>query len=100
MNIFNRTDIFNRITVEPALYAPENYVDRERLKQEMAVVDETGEVYYGADAFEVIFEKIPYFWPLALIYKIPGVIFVARYTYRKIATNRHFIGDGTCGIKL
>ncbi len=59
-----------------------------RLKQEIGILEENGDTYYGEVAFEKIFEKIPLLYPLALLYKIPFVIYLAKYIYGTIAKNR------------
>ena len=54
----------------------------------MALVDENGEVYYGADAFEQAAARCPLWWPFALLMKVPGVVHPARRAYAWIARNR------------
>ena len=41
----------------------------------------------GAMRLKKIFEKIPIFYPVAILYKIPMVIYIANFVYAKVAEN-------------
>jgi hypothetical protein len=68
---------------------------KKRLKKEMGVLEENGDICYGAR----VFEKIWIFYPISIIYKILFVVYVANYIYKKIAQNSYLIsGSETCDI--
>ena len=73
-------------------------VDINRLNNEMGAIDENSEIYYGADAFEQVFSRIPIFWPIAIIMKIPCMIYISRFFYKIIAKNRHKLTQEGCDI--
>ncbi len=66
--------------------------DRELLKKAMGLKDENGEIYYGADAFEQIFLRVPLLMPIGIFMQIPGMIYISRFVYRKVAKNRSSLG--------
>jgi len=97
-----KLDWFNRLKAVPISENVPDALDRKRLELEMGLKDENGEIYYGADAFEQIASRLPVLYPLAILTKVPGVIFVARYLYLLIAENRYRFGcniDGSCKLK-
>jgi lipase maturation factor 1 len=47
-----------------------------------------GDVYSGAEAVPIIFKEIPRWRWVAYLTRIPGVMFIARLVYRRIARNR------------
>ena len=69
-----------------------------RLDLEMGAVDENNEIFYGADAFEQVFSRVPLFWPIAILMKIPGVIYLARLCYKTIAKNRNKLSNEECEV--
>ena len=74
-----RFDWFGRIRVGPASMetgAPE-------CSNVLVVIDENGEVYYGADAFEQLAAKVPLYYSYYLLMQIPGLIYLARYRHEK-----------------
>ena len=93
-------DLFNRINLIPS-YATEKYpneMKKTRLDLEMGAVDENNEIFYGADAFEQVFSRVPLFWPIAILMKIPGVIYLARLCYKTIAKNRNKLSNEECEV--
>ena len=97
----SRFDWFRRISYRPisTLTAAQTDIDTGRLQHAMGVQDENREVYYGADGFEQITTRSPALIWFALLMKIPGFIYVARYVYRIIARNRMMLGcrpDSQC----
>ncbi len=67
----------------------------------MGLQDENGEVYYGADAFEQLSARCTMLLPFAILVKIPGVIYLARYIYGIVARDRIRFGcgaDGSCSM--
>ena len=95
-----KLDFFNRINLTPS-YAIEKYpneMKKSRLDLEMGAVDENNEIFYGADAFEQVFSRVPLFWPIAILMKIPGVIYLARLCYKTIAKNRNKLSNEECKI--
>lgn len=88
-------DWFGLLEAVPAGSHPPG-LDHERLTREMGLEDENGEPYYGADAFAEAAVRCPLLWPFALLARVPGLIWPARWVYGKIARHRHALGcDGT-----
>ncbi|MDA7662200.1 DUF393 domain-containing protein [Verrucomicrobia bacterium] len=99
MAIIGKLDFFDLLSFKKIEEAGiETVVDRDRLEREMAIIEDNGLVSYGAEAFEVVFEKIPVLWPLAIIYKIPFVIYPAKQFYIRFASIRHMLPGSTCRI--
>jgi predicted DCC family thiol-disulfide oxidoreductase YuxK len=75
---------------------PERYpeLSREALEEAMHLVSPTGEVRKGARAGEEILRLLPRWRPSALVFRIPGVRWVAERVYRWVAGNRHRLGCG------
>lgn len=99
--VLKKLDIFHRIQCHPmqSIDNGEYGFSSNRLKQEMGDLEEDGSIYYGAEAFEKVFEKIPFFYPIALLYKLPLVIYLADFIYKLIAKNRYRIsGSDSCSI--
>ncbi len=90
-----RFDWFGRLDQRAIVDSGDLGVDQERLEHEMGVVDENGEVYYGADAFGEVFTRCPLLWPLAILWRVPGAIYVARQVYAAIAGHRRHL-PGSC----
>ncbi|WP_187329337.1 thiol-disulfide oxidoreductase DCC family protein [Halomicronema hongdechloris] len=84
-----KLDWFHRLETVPISDDVPHSLDMRRLELEMGLKDENGEVYYGADAFEQVASRLPVLYPLAILTKIPGIIFVSRYLYLLIAENRY-----------
>ena len=92
--------LIKRINLIPS-YSTEKYpneMKKTRLDLEMGAVDENNEIFYGADAFEQVFSRIPLCWPIAILMKTPGVIYLARLCYKTIAKNRNKLSDEECEI--
>lgn len=100
LRIVKKFDWFNRVSLVPS--CSNNYytdiLDVNRLNFEMGAVEENEEIYYGADAFEQVFSKVPLFWVIAIIMKIPGTIYVSRFVYKYIAKTRHKLSSEGCEI--
>lgn len=103
MALLERLDWFRRLDgrriaeVDPARVP----VSPELLEREMGLVDEQGEVWYGADAFAELTVRTPLLWPLALLLRVPGMLLLARPLYRLVARHRRHLGcrtDGTCAL--
>ncbi|MEI6239251.1 MAG: DUF393 domain-containing protein [Planctomycetia bacterium] len=75
-------------------------VPRERLLEEMIVVDTHGHVRGGATALRYLSRTLPLLWPLAPFLHIPGSLPAWNWLYRLVARNRMLLGgrcdDGTC----
>ena len=67
-------------------------------QEAMQLVSPAGEVWEGAEAAREIFRLLPRTRPLAWLFKLPGVMFVAKRIYRFIARRRHRFGceSGVC----
>lgn len=90
---------------EPAV--AERYPDcpRERLLEEMCVVDPQGVRHWGADAVRRLARRLPSLWWLRALFAVPGAMLVARPAYRLVARNRYRIAgkraecaDGACSL--
>lgn len=86
----------------------ERYPDltRERLLQEMVVVDRSGRRHGGADAFRYLSRRIRQLWWLAPWMHIPGSMPLWRLVYRLVArhryrlwSRRHPCDSGTCSLR-
>ena len=93
-------DVFNLINTIPSyqLSKSQKKFNISRLNNEIGAIDENSEIFYGADAFEQVFSKIPIFWPIAIFMKIPFIIYITRYIYKLIAKNRHKLTQEGCEI--
>ncbi len=100
LRIVKKFDFFNHIKLTPSHKVGKNEygIDNERLMFEMGAIDENKEIYYGADAFEQIFSRVFFFWPIAFLMKIPFGIYFARSIYRLIAKNRSKLSNEGCEI--
>lgn len=68
---------------------------RERLLEEMVVIDTAGHARGGAMAVRYLSRRLPLMWPLALLLHIPGSLPVWAWLYRLVARNRMRL-SGTC----
>ncbi len=98
-----RADLFKRLDFRPIeeLPAAEAPFDPAILEREMGAVDQNGDAFHGADAFEELGARVPFLWPFALAMKFPGAMLVARPVYRLIAKHRKHMGcriDGACSL--
>jgi len=97
INLVKKWDWFSRLSFLPisVLEGENKNWDHFTLTKAMGAEDENGEQYYGADAFEQIACRCPALYPIALLMKIPGIIYIARVVYSWVAKNR-----GSLGCKL
>ena len=93
-------DVFNLVNKVPSYEVSKfsKKLDLQRLNNEMGAKDENSEIYYGADAFEKVFSRTPIFWPIAIIMKIPFIIYISRFFYKIIVKNRHKLTQEGCDI--
>ena len=61
---------------------------------EMKLLAADGRIFGGADALAQIARRIWWAWPLFAASRIPGVMFIFRAIYRRLAAKRHCIGGG------
>ena len=84
-----------------ALDFPE--LPRERLLEEMVVVDRDGRARSGASAVRYLTRRMPLLWPLAPLLHLPGSLPLWDRLYRLIARHRYrFAGtcdEGTCRVR-
>jgi predicted DCC family thiol-disulfide oxidoreductase YuxK len=74
---------------------------REDCMKSMHLVAENGRIRAGFDAVRSLAAALPLFWPLAAIGYFPGVAWLGRRVYNKIAANRPrevVCTDDVCGI--
>jgi predicted DCC family thiol-disulfide oxidoreductase YuxK len=67
----------------------------------MHVVSREGRVAAGFDAMRAVASWLPLFWPLALIGYLPGVAWIGRHVYNRVAATRQRdvpCSDEVCGI--
>ncbi|MGL4513303.1 MAG: thiol-disulfide oxidoreductase DCC family protein [Lacipirellulaceae bacterium] len=90
---------------DPAVAAEYPDCPRERLLEEMCVIDPAGTRHWGADAMRRIAVRLPSLWWLRWLFAIPGAMLVARPVYRLVARNRYLIAgkreecaDGACSL--
>jgi predicted DCC family thiol-disulfide oxidoreductase YuxK len=94
MDVVRRYDWGKLLTIRTlqSMDAGRSPLDPEVLKSSMGLLDENGEVYYGADAFEQLASRCWSFLPFALLMKVPGAIYIARWVYAWVARNRRRLG--------
>jgi predicted DCC family thiol-disulfide oxidoreductase YuxK len=63
----------------------------EDLMQQMCLVTQDGERYYGADAFKYLSTRLSRLWPLSLAMHIPFSMPIWRLVYRLLARQRYWI---------
>jgi len=68
---------------------------RDRLLEEMHVVDAAGNVRGGASAVRYLSRRLPLLWPMAVLLHIPGTLPVWAWLYRIVARNRMRLA-GSC----
>ena len=67
-------------------------ISRAEAEEAMQLVSPSGNVWAGAEAARELFRTLPRTRPLAWLFKLPGVMFVAKHIYRFIARRRHRFG--------
>lgn len=70
-------------------------VPKERLHDEMVVIDTHGHVRGGATAVRYLSRTLPLLWPLALVLHVPGSLPIWNWLYRLVARNRMRL-SGSC----
>lgn len=77
-------------------------LSRERLLEQMYVVDRTGRARGGAEAVRYLSRRLPLLWPLALPLHVPGSLPLWSWLYRFVARHRYRLAgrcdEGTCRI--
>jgi predicted DCC family thiol-disulfide oxidoreductase YuxK len=79
-------------------------LSKERLMEEMVLIDRTGKRHGGADAFRYLTRRLPLLWPLAPLMHIPCCLPLWRWCYRQVAQRRYLLGknqhcdDGACKV--
>ena len=76
-----------------ALEFPE--LPRDRLMEEMFVIDTAGKAHSGATAVRYLSRRLPLLWPLAPLLHLPGSLPAWNWLYRLVARNRMRL-SGTC----
>jgi predicted DCC family thiol-disulfide oxidoreductase YuxK len=64
-----------------------------RAQGEMRVVTSVGESLGGADTIAYLCRQIWWAWPAWLLSRVPGVMPVSRWIYRRVAANRYCLND-------
>jgi len=77
-------------------------LSRERLLEEMFVVDTAGNARAGATAVRYLSRRLPLLWPLAPLLHVPGSLPVWNWLYRLVARNRMRLSatcaEGACRV--
>ncbi len=80
-------------------------LSKERLLQEMCVVDRQGNRHWGPEAVRFFSRRLPTLWWLAPCFHLPGAMIVGRPLYRFLARHRYRLwgrteecDDGTCQV--
>ena len=84
INYLEKINFLNLITYQPNSNSPKQ-IDKETTKLAIASIDENSEVYYASEVFEQILSKNILLFPISIIFKIPGFIYISDYIYMKIA---------------
>ena len=75
---------------------------RERLLEQMYVVDRSGRARGGAEAVRYLSRRLPLLWPLAVPLHLPGSLPLWSGLYRFVARHRYRLAgrcdEGTCRI--
>jgi predicted DCC family thiol-disulfide oxidoreductase YuxK len=71
-------------------------LDPQRLMQEMLVVDRKGRRHWGPEAIRYLTHRLRRLWWAAPVFYVPGVMFVWRRIYRRVARNRYRLSGQTC----
>jgi predicted DCC family thiol-disulfide oxidoreductase YuxK len=102
VELLRRWDRYRRLSFvpfqDPGALAPLPRVPRSELEQAMHLVAPDRRVLKGAAALPAILRLVPGGAPLALLYQMPGVPWLAAGVYRIVARNRHRLGcaSSTC----
>lgn len=80
---------------DPAVARDYPEIPRERLLEEMVVVDTLGRARAGAEAVRYLSRSLPPLWPLAILLHIPGSLPIWDGLYRLVARNRMRL-SGSC----
>ena len=65
----------------------------DELLREMKLLTARGDIFGGADALVQIARAIWWLWPFYAVAQIPGVQPLLRSLYRRLAANRHCLGN-------
>lgn len=75
-------------------------LQRERLLEQMYVIDRGGRARGGAEAVRYLSRRLPLLWPLAVPLHLPGSLPLWQAAYAFVARNRYRIAgrcdEGTC----
>jgi len=74
----------------------------EKLKAAIGALDEDGQTYYASEVFEQITSRSSILYPISILFKLPGVIYLSDILYKEIARRRtsisKMIGADQCSI--
>jgi predicted DCC family thiol-disulfide oxidoreductase YuxK len=92
LDVFRRIEFHDALHDWPSLREAFPSLRQEDCLETMHVVTASGEVKTGFDAYRAISWAIPLLWPVAPFLYLPGVPFVGRRVYARVARNRHRAG--------
>jgi predicted DCC family thiol-disulfide oxidoreductase YuxK len=82
---------------DPALSARFPQVTLEACLTEMKLVEPDGRTFGGVDALLRLFIRLPFLCPIAAVWMMPPLRFIAARFYQFIAANRHRLSS-QCGL--
>ncbi len=63
------------------------------LLNELRLLLVSGQLISGANAYLFVMRKIPWTWPWAILFSLPGFKQIFWWSYRKFATNRYLVSN-------
>lgn len=96
---FRKRDKRGVITFKPIQNVPlkELPAEYEEMMREMhALLNQTGKVFIGCEAFEQICSHIRLYVPLSLMLRFSRKVHLGNIIYRFIAQKRHFVSSAKC----
>ncbi len=88
---------FDWVPMQTAGTAERLHVTTEDLYREMILRKADGQLVRGIDTWIVLMRTVWWLYPVALLFSVPGVHFLAQLVYRFIARNRYCFG-GSCAL--
>lgn len=106
VDLLGRLDGWGRLDLVP-LQAPgvlaELGISRQQAERALHVVTPDGEVHVAGDALRVILSELPWLWPAAWLWRLPGFGWLVERLYHLVGEHRYqlsgWLGLGAgCGL--